>query len=160
MLRNSVGRYHNASHKNLLAKRDFSSAPNGMSATQTTPSIGPHSRPHPLAKMDQRTKEARLLRELRAELTAHVGDRPSATQRALIEQAVQIRLRLAMMDRKFAKIGEMTEHDSRTYLAWSNSYSRLLRQLGLKGAAEKPQSLAEILAEAAAPATEAEGIAA
>ncbi len=89
------------------------------------------------------------MRETRAELTAHVGGTPSATQRALIEQAAQLALRLAAMDRKFAETGGQTEHDSRTYLAWSNSYSRLLRQLGLKGAAERPKSLADHLAERA-----------
>jgi hypothetical protein len=122
-----------------------------MSATQTTPPIGPYSRPHTLAKMDQRTKEARLMRETRAELTAHVGGKPSATQRALIEQAVQLRLRIATMDRRFATSIEMTQHDSRTYLAWSNSYSRLLRQLGLKATAERPPTLAEILAQPYTP---------
>lgn len=54
------------------------------------------------------------------------------------------------MDRNFAKSQQMTEHDSRTYLAWSNSYSRLLRQLGLKGAAERAPSLADLLANSAA----------
>jgi len=96
--------------------------------------------------MDRRTKEARLLRDTRAELTAHLGGTPSATQRALIDQLAQLRLRLATMDRAFAESGAMTAHDSRTYLAWSNSYSRMLRQLGMKGAPERGPSLAEILA--------------
>src|SRR5215472_7849796 len=86
------------------------------------PEIRPYSRPAALAKLDQRTKEARLIRETRAELLAHVGGNPSATQRALIEQLVQIRLRIALMDRKFAESGAQTDHDSRTYLAWANSY--------------------------------------
>jgi len=118
-----------------------------MSATQTAPSIGPYSRPHTLAKLDGRTREARLMRDARTELTAHLGGTPSATQRALIEQAAQLRLRLATMDRQFVETGAMTEHSSRTYLAWSNSYSRLLRQLGLAGAKERPPTLAEILAQ-------------
>lgn len=110
--------------------------------------IAPYSRPAALAKLDQRTREARLMRDARAELIAHVGGRPSATQRALIEQAVQLRLRLAVMDRTFAESVTMTEHDLRTYLAWSNSYTRTLRQLGLEAApsiAAGP-TLAEILA--------------
>ena len=112
--------------------------------------LGPYSRPTVLAKRDQRTREARLLREARAELTAHVGGNPSATQRALIDQAAQLRLRLACMDRKFAESGTFTEHDSRTYLAWSNSYTRTLLRLGVTGAAERPLSLADALAAAAA----------
>jgi hypothetical protein len=112
--------------------------------------LGPYSRPTVLAKRDQRTREARLLREARAELTAHVGGNPSATQRALIDQAAQLRLRLACMDRKFAESGAFTEHDSRTYLAWSNSYTRALAQLGMKSAEAKGMSLTERLAAAAA----------
>jgi hypothetical protein len=107
--------------------------------------------------MDRRTKEARLLRDTRAELTAHLGGAPSATARALIEQAAQLRLRLATMDRAFAEAGgKMTLHDSRTYLAWANSYSRLLRQLGLRGAPERGPTLADYLAaKAAQPAASA-----
>jgi hypothetical protein len=112
--------------------------------------IAPYSRRATLAKLDQRTREARLLREARAELVRHVGGNPSAVQLALIDQAAQLRLRLACMDRKFAEDGTFTEHDSRTYLAWSNSYTRALRTLGLKGTAERPPSLAEHLAAAAA----------
>ena len=86
------------------------------------------------------------MRETRAALVAHVGGTPSATQNALIERAVQLTLRVAAMDRKFTETGTMTEHDTRTYLAWSNSLARALRDLGMKGAASKPPSLAEHLA--------------
>jgi hypothetical protein len=110
------------------------------------PQIHPYSRPDTLAKLDQRTKEARLIRETRAELLAHVGAKPSATQRALIEQLAQIKLRLAVMDRKFAETGAQTDHDSRTYLAWANSYARLLRQLGSLPK-ERGPALAEYLAQ-------------
>jgi hypothetical protein len=122
-----------------------------MESVATTLRIHPYSRQGTLAKLDQRTKEARLIREARAELLVHVGGKPSATQRALIEQLLQIKLRLAVMDRKFAKTGAQTDHDSRTYLAWANSYARLLRQLGLNGVpAERSPSLSEIVASAAA----------
>jgi hypothetical protein len=120
-----------------------------------TPHIHPYSRPNALAKLDQRTKEARLIRDTRTELLAHVGGKPSATQRALIEQLVQIRLRLAVMDRKFAATGAQTDHDSKIYLAWANSYARLLRQLGFAGPKEHAPSLADYLRvkDAAAPAS-------
>jgi hypothetical protein len=106
--------------------------------------IGPHSLS--LAKLDGRTREARLMRETRAALTAHVGGAPSATQRALIERACQLTLRLAAMDQRFADTGGQTDHDSRVYLAWSNSLTRTLREIGLKGAAERAPTLAEVLA--------------
>ena len=92
------------------------------------------------------------MRETRAELTAHVGGNPSATQRALIERAVQLTLRIGAMDRKFGQSGEMTEHDSRTYLAWSACLSRAMRDLGLKPAASAPPSLREHIAARSAAA--------
>ncbi len=112
--------------------------------------MSPYSRPNALAKLDGRTREARLMRDTRAEMIAHVGGHPSATQRALIERAVQLSLRIAMMDRKFAEQGVQTEHDSRTYLAWSGSLSRALRDLGLKAAKERAISYAEHAAARAA----------
>lgn len=96
----------------------------------TVNAIAPHSRKGVLAKLDRRTREARLMKQTRAELIAHVGGRPSATERMMIEQAAQLRLRLAVMDRAFGQSANMTEHDSRQYLAWSNSYTRLLGRLG------------------------------
>jgi hypothetical protein len=116
------------------------------------PGIAPKYRPYSshnrLAKLDGRTKEAMLARETRAELLAHVGHHPSATQRQLIEQLVQIRLRLALMDRRFAETGAQTDHDGRTYLAWANSYGRLLRLLGMEtGAPPRRQPmLCDVLA--------------
>jgi hypothetical protein len=112
--------------------------------------FSPYSRPATLAKLDGRTQEGRLIRDTRSALVAHVGGQPSTTQAMLIERAVQLTLRIAAMDRKFAESGQ-TEHDSRTYLAWSACLSRALRDLGLKGPAQRPQSLAEIMrAETAA----------
>ncbi len=115
-------------------------------ARKTTPPIGPYSRPHSLAKLDGRRREAKLMQEARAELVQHLGGNPSATQAAMIEQAVQLRLRLAVMDRKFAEGCEQTLHDSRTYLAWSGSYTRLLGRLGLEPAAPPVVPLAAQLA--------------
>jgi hypothetical protein len=90
--------------------------------------------------------------KLRADLTAHVGGAPSATQRAMIEQAVQLSLRLALMDEHFAETVEMTEHDSRCYLAWSNALTRLMARMGTKSAAQAPRSLQQHLAARAGAA--------
>ena len=102
-----------------------------------------------LAKLDGRTREAALMRRTRGELTAHVGGQPSATQRALIERAVNLTVRLALMDAKFAAGTGQSDHDSRTYLSWSNALTKTLRQLGLQPAAKRPISLQEHLAGAA-----------
>ncbi|MBW4022013.1 MAG: hypothetical protein HIU92_02580 [Proteobacteria bacterium] len=108
--------------------------------------IGPYSRAPALAKMDGRSSEARLMRKIRNDLVAHVGGKPSVTQSMLIERIVNLSLRVATMDRKFTAMGTMTEHDTATYLAWSSSLSRLLRELGLKGPAPKAPTLAEVVA--------------
>ncbi len=114
------------------------------------PRVCAYSRPSVLAKLDGRTREARLLAEVRADLTSHVGGQPSATQRRLIERASWLSLHVAQFDAKAAEGGGLTAHDHRTYLAWSNTLTKLLRHLGMKGAAAKPRSLAEHLARAAA----------
>ena len=87
------------------------------------------------------------MRETRAELVAHVGGKPSAVQAAMIERACQLTLRIVAMDRKFAETGAQTDHDSRTYVAWSNSLTRTLAQLGVAGAtAGREATLADAFA--------------
>ena len=108
--------------------------------------IGPYSRPDALRKMDGRTWEAKLLKHVRAELVAHVGGTPSATQKALIDRAAWLSLHVAQIDQRTADGRQMTEHDSRTYLAWSNSLARTLKALGLKGVAQQGPDLKTYLA--------------
>lgn len=103
--------------------------------------------------MDRRTKPARLLKQMEADLTRHVGGTPSATQRALIARCAMLTLHVAMLDaRALENGGAMSGHDQRAYLAFSNSLTRALRDLGLDAAAAAPPSLASILA-APAPAS-------
>ena len=102
--------------------------------------LAPYSARAVLAKPDGRTREGRLLRDTRADLVAHVGGTPSATQKALIERAVALTLQIALMDTKLATAG-FTDHDHRAYIAWTNALTRLMRQLGLKGAAERVPTL-------------------
>lgn len=117
----------------------------------TTKHITPNSGPTALAKLDQRTKAARLVREIRAALIKHVGGNPNEVQLALIEQATQIKLRLALMDKKFVAVDQMDDGSTRRYLAWSGHYARLLRQLG-PAVAEKPPSLQDLIANWQSPA--------
>ena len=98
------------------------------------PKLGPYSQTVILSKLDGRTREARLMRGTRSALVAHVGGKPSVVQQTLIERACQLQIRIAMMDRDFANGEVQTEHDSRTYLAWSNSLTRTLRALGVNEA--------------------------
>ena len=112
--------------------------------------IGPYSRPLALAKLDGRTREARLMRDTRKSLVQHVGGKPTATEAMVIDRVVNLTLRVATMDRKFTATGTMTEHDTREYLAWSAALTRLLRQLGFASAPPKPRTLAEIRGKVAA----------
>jgi hypothetical protein len=119
--------------------------------------VGPYSRAGALATVDGRTKAARFLRETRRQLTAHVGGTPSATQSVLIERAAMLRLHLAQLDEKaLAAGGSLTDHDSRQYLAWSNSLDRAMRTLGIHGAPAPAPSLAAYLAARAQSAASAD----
>jgi hypothetical protein len=106
-------------------------------------------------RVDGRTSEARMMRRLRADLVAHVGDHPSTAQMILIETAARLQMHLAVMDRKFMENGDMTPFDSKRYTAWANTLTRTLVRLGLKGAAAAAPTLAEHLAGRAATPTSA-----
>ena len=107
-----------------------------------------------MAKIDGRSADGRFLRRIRTELTRHVGGKPSATQHALIDRIAWLRLRIAAMDARTASARQMTELDSRTYLAWVGSLSRLMRELGpeVPLPEAKPPTLASYLAARQVPA--------
>jgi hypothetical protein len=84
---------------------------------------------------------------VRAELIEHVGGNPTPPMRALVEQAAQLRVRIALMDRKFATDGKQTDHDSRTYLAWVGTLGRLMERLERMRASKPTKSPQERLAE-------------
>ncbi len=100
--------------------------------------IGPYTRLMSLKSIDGRRREAKLLQQVRAELTEHVGGKPTVPQRMLIERAAALTLRVALLDRKVLDEGVMTEHDSRIYLGWSRALANVLTALGLKAAPDAP----------------------
>ena len=99
-------------------------------------------------RSDRRTRLGRAMDAFRTTMLAALGPKPTSAQLAMIEQAVQLKTRLIAMDVTFADTGGQSIHDSRVYLAWSNSYVRLLDRLGLDMAtvAEPQPSLAAALA--------------
>jgi hypothetical protein len=102
--------------------------------------------------VDGRLAEAKLMARVREELTQHLGGKPSATQRILIDRAAALSLRIHLMDRESARSGGMmSERNSRQYLAWSNALSRLMRQIGIKGVAERPATLHDYVAIRSTP---------
>ena len=101
--------------------------------------------------LDGRTREARALQATIVELSEHVGGNPSATQARQIARAARLELHMAMMDaRSDQNGGVMTDHDSRQYLAWNNSFRLILRDLGLEKRGPRQPSLAEAFGGAAA----------
>ena len=113
------------------------------------PKLGPYSRDIVLARPDGRTKEARLLKQVRQELTRHLGGKLTAPQRALVERAAYLQLRRAVLDQHMID-GTFSDFDSKQYLAFANSLRRALSSLGLDAsAAEKPPSLDDIRRELA-----------
>lgn len=96
---------------------------------------------------DGRSIDGRFLRRVREQLSAHCGNAPSVTQRALIERAAWLSLHVARFDVMALAAGGLSDHATRQYLSYSNSLGRLLRQLGLQAPPERPLTTAEILAQ-------------
>jgi hypothetical protein len=94
--------------------------------------FGVFSRKATLQRPDNRTREARMLKRVRAELYDALGgeEKVPPTQRILVEQCARLRLRLAMLDAKLLD-GTLTDHDNRAYLSWNSALGRSLAQLGL-----------------------------
>jgi hypothetical protein len=63
------------------------------------PKLGPYSKEIVLAKADRRTREGRLLMQVRTELTRQLGGEANLTamQRALIERCAMLQLRVAAL---------------------------------------------------------------
>lgn len=105
-------------------------------------SLSPHSRPSRIAVLDRRSCEFRRLQAIKEELLeAHLGGSASPVQMALIERAATLTLHIEVFDKKAFSDGGLDEKSSRVYLSYTNSLSRLLRQLG-KAVAPPPKPLA------------------
>lgn len=134
----------------LLRRADPPGRPR-TSAPRKPPCIRARAR-QPSEAMDQiisidlRTTIGKQAKQLRDSLTRHVGGRPNGVQLALIERAIQLKLRVSAMDMSFAATGEMSTHATKAYLAWSNSFTRCLACLGLTSIPAPTESLADVLA--------------
>ena len=115
-------------------------------------SIKPHSHPGKLSIIDGRSAEGRRLSVIRSSLAEHVGGNPSVAQSLLIDRIAILCLRMELMDKRALQAGAITDRSAREYLGWNNSVSRMIRQLGLKGAADKQPSLSEYIARKTEPA--------
>jgi hypothetical protein len=86
------------------------------------------------------------MRQVRADLTRHVGGKPNPPQRILIERAAILALRVAQIDAKLIAGDILSAHDNEHALAWNNALRRTMVALGLDGAASGKPSLDEHLA--------------
>ena len=126
-------------------------------STAKHPGSDPLSRPARLwSGKKGTTAEAQFIRQVRAQLVHHVGGKPSAVERIMIERAVMLTVHLGRMDAEALAGGGMSDHARKQYLAWDGKLRQALRQIG-KAAPERVTSLAEYLAAkaAAAPASAA-----
>jgi hypothetical protein len=96
--------------------------------------------------IDGRSATGRYVRDLEQHLITHVGGSPTITQRLLIERLICTTVQLHALDAKLAAGDGWTDHDGRTHGGLINRQRLLLRELGLKAAAERPPSLADYLA--------------
>jgi hypothetical protein len=94
------------------------------------PKLGAYSKEIRLAKPDGRTREGRLLRQVRNKLTEELGGKPTWMQAAMIDRAAMLQLRCAALDRRIVD-GEFTDYDAKSYLAFTNSLRLILKALGV-----------------------------
>lgn len=98
------------------------------------------------------TAEGKRLREFHAGLIAHVGGSPSFTQLVLIDRCTMLQQHLTAFDRRAAAEGGLGDLAGRQYLAWQNTLTRTLVQLGLQ-ASERKADPFELIAAMTAPRT-------
>jgi hypothetical protein len=112
--------------------------------------IGAQSRPHVLRKLDGRTREAKRLRVITAELLAHIGgaESASAPQRYLVERTAIDILRLELFDAEMAA-GTISNHDARVAHALRNTVRLALRELGMRQPAALVDPMAALRAHIA-----------
>ena len=66
-------------------------------------------------QIDGRSREGRFLRDVERELVAHVGGKPTVTQKLLIRRLARGLLRLELLDERITR-GELNDHDARTFI--------------------------------------------
>src|SRR5215471_5782905 len=109
------------------------------------PKLGAYSKEIVLARPDRRTREGRLLKQMRQELTRHLGGKLTPPQRVLVERAAMLQLRCAVFDKKIVD-GSFSEYDSKVFLATSNSLSRTLKTLGIEAVPDSANPLDDHIA--------------
>lgn len=103
----------------------------GSSTDLDTPP-GNSGQSRPRRRLHGLSQERRDAARFRAALIDHVGGTPSVPQVALIDALAELKLKLIVLDKRFIEEAGMSPHARKEYLAFVNSYSRMLRTLGLE----------------------------
>lgn len=131
----------------MLQRRPVRIICRGMARrSKSLPPLTPHSRLLARGCIDGRSREGRYLAACRAELAQHVGGNPSPAERVLIDRLAWLQLHVLLIDEQVAGGKPMSDHDRKSYLAFSNAISRGMRALGLKAAAPRVPTMTEYLA--------------
>jgi hypothetical protein len=113
--------------------------------------------PATLSKLDQRTVEARLLREHKANLLASLPHPIDAITLALVDNAASVALRIELANKAAAE-RDLSAAEIRAYAQLTGLHQRLLRQLGQIGRA-KPRHATNPLMAALAEAGRRDAVA-
>lgn len=97
--------------------------------------------------IDGRSREGKFLRRIETELVEHIGGNPTFPEKLLIRRIARLMLQAESLDAKMAS-GDWTSHDARTLGGINSAIRNSLRDLGLKGKAERQPTvtLADIAA--------------
>jgi hypothetical protein len=100
--------------------------------------IGAECREAVFHRIDHRSREAKMLEAFRQERIKEIGN-PTPAQRLLIEHMAQTQLRLSILAEQYsAKGGVVSEHHERTYTRYTNTLTRLMRELEASKKPNKP----------------------
>ena len=98
--------------------------------------------------LDQRSKMARIIRHVEAELVSALGGEPSPQEMLLVGRVAFKMIRCVLYEAEFLRTGGELKGDN-YYIAWSNSLRLDLQTLGLTRRAKAVQDLQSYLREAA-----------
>ena len=105
--------------------------------------FGPYSKR--LRRLDGRTREGQREREVIAELTAHLGGKPTTPQLILVQRVAKLLVVIELLERRLIEKGEVSDFAGRQYLAWVNTLRLLLQLIGIERSEQAPARLAEVL---------------
>ncbi len=107
-----------------------------------------HGGYRPLGRLDWRSREARFVGEVEAELITTLGGEPTVQECLLIRRAAVKSMRLALMESKLLKSdSDVPEALGKNYLRWSRELREDLKILGLQRRAKPIQDLDAYLSE-------------